>query len=209
MAIRSIAHSDCATLPLVALVTLLLVAMVAPTSAQEPTEDKAESRLAPMTRRAEQLKIRFADSADRAAPELMKSPVLRTNDPTRSEVDGAVWLWLDGKRPVAVLGVMYYASGKWNYELSSMTDEALEVAGRPTWTWKPPAAKRDWIVVDEPVPDALRARQLALRTLPRRFDASEVRRGERFPLHLLNQPIYTYADPDRGLIDGAVFAISY
>ena len=45
--------------------------------------------------------------------------------------------------------------------------------------------------------------------LARRFDASEVRRGERFPLHLLNQPIYTYADADHGLIDGAVFAISY
>ena len=36
-----------------------------------------------------------------------------------------------------------------------------------------------------------------------------LRRGERFPLHLLNQPIYSYSDPDHGLLDAAVFAISY
>src|SRR5437762_12141148 len=107
MAVQSIAFLGCC---------LALIA-TSSSSAQDTPAEKSESRLAAMGRRATQLKIRFADSPDRAPPELMQSPVLRTNDPTRNEVDGALWLWLDGKRPVAALGVMYYASGKWNYEL--------------------------------------------------------------------------------------------
>jgi hypothetical protein len=62
---------------------------------------KADVRLESMSRRAGLLKMTFPDHAKRRAPELSKSPVLRCNDPTREEVDGTVWLWVEGKRPVA------------------------------------------------------------------------------------------------------------
>src|SRR4051812_24022066 len=68
---------------------------------QDDLVEKPEPRLVALAQRARDLKIKFADDSQRAPPQLMPSPVLRTNDATRSEVEGAVWLWLDGKRPVA------------------------------------------------------------------------------------------------------------
>ena len=39
--------------------------------------------------------------------------------------------------------------------------------------------------------------------------ASETRRGETFPLRLLERPLYSYADEKQGVIAGDVFALSY
>jgi hypothetical protein len=172
---------------------------------QEPAEG---SRLNQLVERAETLKIEFAESSDRR-PQLLKSPVLRCNDPTREEVDGALWLWLDGKRPVAALCVLRYANGKWNYEHVSLTDEAISVTGRPAWSWQSPAEKRPWVTVEEPVPTAARARQSASKALARRLLASETRRGETFPLRLLERPVYSYSDEKQGLVAGDIFALSY
>ena len=167
-----------------------------------------EARLQKMTVRAATLKMQYADAPDRQPPTLMKAPVLRCSDPTRDEVDGALWLWIDGQRPVAALCLLYYTSGKWNYENLLLSDEPVTLTGRPGWSWRPKPTPREWVTVDQPVPEAARARQQALRELARRMEASEVRRGERFPLRLLERPIYSYADPQHGILDGAVFSIS-
>jgi hypothetical protein len=175
---------------------------------QQELNEQQAARRAAMIRLAGTLKLEYPGAEGRKLPELLKSPVLRTNDPTRDEVDGALWLWLDGERPVSALGMTYYASGKWNYECVSLIDEALQLTGRPGWSWQPKAAPRVWTALDDAVPEAARARQAALRALPRKFDVSEIRRGERFPLRLIVQPIHTYAAPDEGLTDGALFAVS-
>jgi hypothetical protein len=172
-------------------------------------EAPADQGLAAMSARAATLKMQYADDPARRTPELSKSPVLRCNDPTRDETDGAVWLWLDGKRPVAGLCLLHYASGKWNYEHIALADEALTVIGRPAWTWQSPAARRTWTTLDEEVPGAPRAQQSAMRAIARRLEASETRRGETFALRLLERPLYTYADADRGIVAGGLFAMSY
>src|SRR5438552_1468878 len=89
---------------------------------QETIDDEQATRRAAMLLRAGKLKLEYPDMPDRQAPALSKSPVLRTNDPTRNELDGALWLWLDGQRPVAALTVTYYATRKWNYENVTLTD---------------------------------------------------------------------------------------
>lgn len=172
-------------------------------------EAAGDSRLGTLTERAGLLRMAYADDANRAAPQLLKTPVLRCNDPTRDEMDGALWLWLEGKRPVAGLCILLYANGKWNYEHIALADEAATVSGRPGWAWRPKAAPRNWITIDEPVPAAVRARQTAMRALARRMEASEVRRGETFPLRLLDRPIYTYTGAEAGILEGGLWAISY
>lgn len=173
----------------------------------EPTE--GQTPLGAMTKRVGTLTMTYAEDSGKAAPQLRSSPVLRCNDPTRDEQDGAVWLWTQGERPVAALCVLLYTSGKWNYENISLSDDALTVSGRPGWSWKPRATKRDWTTLDAPVPDTPRTRQSAMRALARGLDASEVRRSETFPLRLLERPVYTYSAEDQGIIEGAIFAMSY
>jgi hypothetical protein len=169
---------------------------------------KPVPELEEFTRRASALKLVFAEAPEGRVPELLKSPILRSNDATREETDGAVWLWLEGKRPVAAL-CLINKRGRWNYEVLSLTDEGLKLTGRPTWTWQPKAAPRQWTTIDEPVPGGARARQLALRAIARKFVASELRRGETFPLRLIDRPVYTYSDTEHNIIEGALFALSY
>ncbi len=177
--------------------------------AQEAARPDAAARLEAMSRRAGLLKMTFAGDPSRTPPMLTKAAVLRAADPTRDEVDGAVWLWCEGQRPVAALCVLYYPTGKWNYEHISLTDDALAVTGRPTWEWKPKAEARTWTVLAQPVPEVARARQSVMRAIARRLAASETRRGETFALRLLDRPIYTYSDEASGVVEGALFAMSY
>jgi len=185
-----------------------LALMVGTAAGQEAAEDEQAARRAAMLLRAGKLKLEYSWMPDRPAPTLSKSPLLRTNDPTRGELDGALWLWLDGQRPIAALTMTYYASRKWNYENVTLIDEALSLRGRPSWSWEPEAQPRTWIALDDPVPEPPRARQLAMRAIPRQFDVTEVRRGETFPLRLVGQPIYSYADKDAGVLDAALFVVS-
>lgn len=187
---------------------LVLIGIVGDLRGQEASDEEQAARRAAMILRAGKLRLQYAGMPDHKPLALSKSPVLRTNDPTRNELDGGLWLWFDGQRPIAALIVTYYASRKWNYENVTLTDEALSLRGRPSWSWQPEAAVREWVELNEVVPEAPRARQLALRALPRPFDVSEVRRGERFPLRLVGQPIYVYSDPESNLLDGALFVVS-
>ncbi|HEX5102634.1 MAG TPA: hypothetical protein VFV87_02410, partial [Pirellulaceae bacterium] len=117
-------------------------------------------------------------------------------------------LWLDGKRPAALLCLISKGE-KWNFEFHSLLEEPLRSSDRGKPNWQPAAAARAWVAVEGAVPEASRARQLALRGIARRFEASETRQGEKFPLRLQDRPLYTYADADNGVIDGGLFAMSY
>jgi hypothetical protein len=169
---------------------------------------KPETTSAALAKRAASLTMSWPDHPQRKAPSLLTAPVLRCNDLTRDEVDGAVWLWLDDKRPIAAMCLLQFASGKWNYELVSLNHESMKVAGSAAWTWEPKATPRTWIALESAVPENSRARQQTLRTLARRSAASERHRGESFVLRLLERPLYTYADEANGILEGAVFALT-
>jgi hypothetical protein len=161
-----------------------------------------------MTQRAELLKIRFSADEQRDPPRLLRSPILRCNDATREEEDGTVWLWTDGKRPVACL-CLFLIRDQWTYEHTSLTDESLEVSGRPTWKWRPKAEARTWVTVKGPVPESAPARRREARAIARQLAASEFHMGETYQLRLLDRPLHTYSDPEQGLLDGSLFTFAY
>ena len=190
-------------------VWILIVAMTFGSSllAQEtPKRDTDFSE--ELTKSAEALKMTWPDDPNRSVPTLLKTPVLKCNDPTRQEIDGAVWLWLDGKRPVTAMCLLKYAGGKSNYEFVSLCDQAVMVSGRPEWSWEPVATVRTWVKLDDAVPAEPRGRQSAMKALARRLEATEFYRGQTFTLRLLERPIYSYADEEHGVKEGAIFALS-
>jgi len=184
----------------------MVLASSVPTSAQEPLN--AEMRLKAMAQRTQLLKIKFPSDELRDPPKLLKSPVLRCNDPTREEEDGTVWLWLDGKHPVACL-CLFLVRDRWAYEHTSLTDEAMEVFGRPSWKWQPKAEARVWVTVNGAVPESAPARRREARAIADQLVASEFHMGETYQLRLLDRPLHTYADPGHGLLDGSLFAFVY
>jgi hypothetical protein len=122
--------------------------------------------------------------------------------------DGALWLWLDGERPIAAIGIWNRGS-LWYSENSSLTDEAFHVSGWPSATWRSPLLARKWIALSDPVSDSQAARQRAIRALALKFMAREDRLGVKSELRLLPRPLYTYDDTDQGTLDGAIFAFVY
>jgi len=169
--------------------------------------DAKSLRLKEMTIRAGLLKMAFPGDPTRPAPVIGKKPVLRCDDPTREEVDGTIWLWTDRKLPVAILGLCDVRN-EWSYENLSLTDEAIEVSGRPNWKWRPTPTKRTWITLPDKVPDTTEGRQRTLREIARQFQASESYDRQTFQLRLLTRPIYTYSDSETGVLDGALFALA-
>src|SRR5262245_59829947 len=121
------------------LVPVVCLGIILPIVAQEQAElsEQQAARRAAMIRLAGTLKLEYPGVVGRKLPELLKSPVLRTNDPTRNEVDGALWLWLDGERPVSALGMTYYSSAKWNYESLPPLHDAPHLT-RPPPCSRPP-----------------------------------------------------------------------
>jgi hypothetical protein len=194
MALRSLA--------IVALVLTLAKA----TDAAEPSD--AEARLKAMMQRAASLKIEFAADKVRKPPELLPSPILRCNDPTREEEDGTVWLWADGKRPVACL-CLFFIRDQWAFEHVALSGEALKVSGRSAWSWTPKAEDRLWIPLKDAVPDSSASRQRTARDIARQMDASEFHMDETYRLRLLERPLYTYSDVDQGVVEGMLFAFAY
>jgi len=172
---------------------------------EEPTPGDANSQhLEELIKRVSRLAMRFSTAAGQAQPVLRQPPVMRS--PNKGENhDGAVWLWLDGKQPVAVLS--HWNRGPvWYSENTTLSEEALEVTGWPEAKWTAPGQPRRWIAQDEPVPDLVAARQRVLREISRKFTAREDRLGIKSELRLWPRPIYTYDDPEHGLIEGALLA---
>ncbi len=171
--------------------------------------DDRKQRREAMKIRAALLSAKFSESdGDRPAPLLLKAPLLRLNDPTREEIDGTLWLWQSGSRPVAVL-CLFFIRGQWNYEHVSLTDHALEVTGRPDWTWEPVAKSRQWFRLEHPVSDNPAARGRQMRSAVRELKASEFHRRQTYVLRLMPRPLYMYADEDASILAGGLFALSH
>jgi hypothetical protein len=190
------------------LVVLALLAWGALLQAQERPAPEMPNQtgrlLEAMTQRVARLKMKFSEGNGQTDLRLTKSPVLRTGDPSRNIDDGSVWLWLDGKQPVAALCV-WVRRGIWYSENTTLSDDALEVTGWPNGTWQPPAEVRNWLVLEESVSESPLARQRTMREISRQFTASEFYRGQTFELRLQPRPSHTYSAPERGIIEGALF----
>jgi hypothetical protein len=142
----------------------------------------------------------------------------RWSDPTREFNDGALWVWGGKGRPLALTAIELYpdpsGGSYWSIELISLARGPLvAAAGGQDLHWAPPSSGLEM----KPVPGAPRpapteaARSRQVREIATRFTAHQVNLRpveRRYDLRLLPRPIYRYADPDAGLLDGALFTFA-
>jgi hypothetical protein len=184
--------------------------------ATDPTvREPSAAQMKAMHRRAASLAVRRGK--ENAQPVgLVDAALLRYSSPggDTGTTDGSIWAWGKGGRPAALAAVFFHrlegGDEKWSCELLSLSDEPVSVHAAG-WKWTPARSELRWQTVpDAPAvaeSDAQRTRQM--KDLARRFSASATYHKDRTDqLRLMIRAIHRYADPDNGLIDGAVYAFA-
>jgi hypothetical protein len=137
-----------------------------------------------------------------------ENPVLRyTNPVTSAFSEGALFLWLDGKRPIAAVSPSLRDNGTIWWELSSLSEEPLRLTRDGAVVWQPKSCSRKAeLLKDAPSPaESAAARLTQFRAIARKFQVREERRGGWQEGRLLTQPLYRWNDDKAGVIDGALF----
>jgi hypothetical protein len=191
---------------------LLLTLLVSVSSAADPPADTSAIVMREMQRRVETLNVNLV-TGDKPTPcTFGGKPLLRYSDPARETVDGTLWLWMHEDRPAALLCLFTVPTDwkSWNYEWTSFSDQPLRVTGRKWWEWTPVAVEPKWMPVAGDAPAASpTARLVQMKAIARRYTARETLQGEPYTLRLLDRPLYRYAAPHQGIIDGALIAYAY
>jgi hypothetical protein len=193
----------CRQLAVVA-VAVALLNRVAP---GDETAERAEG-LARLTKTIEAYSIAMG-AEPREALELVKSPVLRYSDTISPVSDGVVFVWTKAGRPEAVMAAHHGTQGHTWLEFRSLSLSPLTATWKDAVEWTSRTAGVEFQPIERaPQPDQSAARRLSqMRSMLEAFSASvSDNRLGRQELRLLAQPIYRYAQPERGIVDGGIFA---
>jgi len=179
-------------------------------AAAQQTEEGPNERAASLERLvavAEEYTVTIGGSEERL--ELVKAPVLRYSDPVSSISDGVVLAWTKDGRPEAVMALHPGSKDRTWIEYQSLSLSPLNAVSTNQPDWHPRGPGVGFRPLDGvPRPDTGAADRLAqMRSMLRPFSASvSDNQGGRQELRLLSRPIFRYAQTDRGIIDGALFA---
>jgi hypothetical protein len=166
-----------------------------------------------MRGRAKGTKVFVGENKSQAA-ELNQEPLLYFNNLPHRIVNGSLWGWSAGGRPVTLCKVEQYDRGRpdqtWLYCLASLSDKKIAVEFRDGVSWSAKTAgveMRDLPDGPAPAEDA-RGRLRQMKDLARRFSATDFEPNGpgRSQLRLLPQPVWRYSDAAGGTVDGAIFA---
>lgn len=199
-----------------ALIAVAAICAGPPASGDDPPRPDSEEMRAAADRVVMEV---IRDGARERVP-LRKAPIYRFNEPDRGYLDGMIWACGREGRPEALLTVSQQERAvgiDWVYELTSLSEAPLTAAG-PDWarSWEPGPAELGFAgFPNADRPDGNEARRLRqMKELARGFRAHGFTRSDSSPrplrheLRLLPQPVLRYADPARGLIDGAIFVLA-
>ncbi len=201
-------------------------------SALTSAEDRTR-RAAEMKQIVESFSANRGEGAMARPAELRGEPLHRWNDPTRVFSDASLWAWGKAGRPVAVVALELYPNVEivgqtdeaWSFEFVSLSTEPFGVDGgqdfdrhysdmpRPApdghihWSPTKPGVVFHAMPA-APAPAATpNVRLVQMKDFVKRFSAHEYYGAgdQRIELRPMPRPIERYADPDRGIVDGAIF----
>ena len=153
------------------------------------------------------------ETLDGQAVEMLPEPVFRYGDPARDDEGGTEWLWTRDGRPVALMEMFYKTHGGRRVQVFSLLGEQqVTAAGGDNLVWRPTTTQTTPIPLDGPAPAAnavVRLRQM--KGIAREFRGHEFwdPDNSRFELRVLPQPVYRYAAPDIGIVDGTIYLLCH
>jgi hypothetical protein len=154
----------------------------------------------------------YLDEQRKTEAKLREKPIYLWTNPTRSGTQhGAVYIWMSAGRPVAIGSTFSHPEqGKRMlcHEFHSLATGKLFPAREAGESWAPKSGVALHSLADADKPAESRSKRLLqMRAISREFSAYSIDfRKERWELRLLPQPLYRYEEPEKDVIDGALFA---
>jgi len=192
------------------LLPLVLSVVHSAAHGEEPADKSAEraATLARLTKIVESYSISIGDDALEPL-ELTKNPVLHYSDTISPVTDGLLFVWTRASRPEAVMALHPGTQGHTWIEFKSLSRQSLTAVRQGRTEWRPRTPGVEFQELENAAtPDASDGKRLTqMRALLRPFSASvwDNVNGTQ-PLRLLPQPLVRYSQPERGIVDGALFA---
>lgn len=141
---------------------------------------------------------------------LATTPVYKWADgQAKGRTGGMVFIWTWRGKPEAIAAIfsnpVEQERRRITHEFHSLSKEVLQPATR---IWKPKAGIRTLPLPDAPVvADKATTRLAQMRAMARRFSGNTIdKKGDRWEMRFLPQPLYRYATDQPEGSDGAVFA---
>ncbi|HEV3344022.1 MAG TPA: hypothetical protein VG125_26850 [Pirellulales bacterium] len=163
---------------------------------------------------AEDYRISPVDDSDQPF-KLLLPPVFRWTQPVRGGDDGAVYVWLDGGRVMAVGTIFAWPRADGlrtvQHEFHSFSTGPMAAVWRGREVWSPAKGVERASVLDAPEPSGNAPQRLRqIKSVAAGFSGNSVDPdGGRWELRLLSNPLYRYAlDQTDKVLDGALFALT-
>ncbi len=186
---------------------LSLLALVLPTAstlrAQEPASFVVDAR-----------GYEIESVSDRVRLTLNERSLLNWTNPARQQERGAIYVWENEGRPLAIgsLFTYEYAGNVYaKHEFHSLSTGPLRSMFDGKLAWTPKSGGIEWRAFkDSPnVGTTHTARLLQMRKLTRQFRGELVSpTGEKTELQLLSRPLLEYSSPKLGIVEGAIFSFA-
>jgi hypothetical protein len=173
----------------------------------------AEKRMTFLRGKMEQYQIHPPGRLEQPYP-LQGKLALRWSNPVSGVVDGGVFVWTDGRRPLVVAKChINKRQVAWGEAIQSVASVPLVMTLGEREVWKPVAPGVKFHVLDGETKPALAegARLVQMRSLTRQIEVIGTW-GENEPtdwaLRMLTTPIHRYKSEPDGILDGAIFAFT-
>ncbi len=154
----------------------------------------------------------FADASRKVKFDRERKPLLKYANPVRGEVSGNVFVWTHQGRPEVIGAVFDYRTERTLYSELHTLARAGTVGhrdGKEFWTPSEPGAKFQAVPRGPTPAESDKSRLLQARELARGFavERTHPEHGKE-AMRLLPSPIFRYASPATGTLDGAIFAFA-
>jgi hypothetical protein len=138
-------------------------------------------------------------------------PLLRWTNPQTNIQDGILACWVDESGvPLAAAQICLTPNSttQWAIEFQSLSTDTLTLSNEEI-VWSPSKPGIQWTPYDDVGVPSLRPnrRLVQMRTLARKFRGDDNFENEESVLRLQTNPLIRYANPEGGIVDGALFAL--